>query len=83
MLTKANDVSERGKKVNSAGAHVGTRAVAYFEAGPSSEYLEITNIFWTDGSVLHSIEGVYVYALEFEGRGATAISKLAKAKSKE
>ena len=78
MLKNATDSSERGNKVNSAGERVGTRAVAYFKADPTSEYLEVTNILWTDGSVLHSIEGAYVYALEFETRGQTAVSKLVK-----
>ncbi|MFY9621680.1 MAG: hypothetical protein WAM70_04950 [Pyrinomonadaceae bacterium] len=76
-LKNATGISERGDKVNSAGQRVGMRAVAYFEADPKSAYIEITNILWTDGAELHSIEGGYVYALEFESRGGTASSKLA------
>jgi hypothetical protein len=67
-LRGAVEVSEQSEKLNRGGERVGERAVAYFKAEESSEYLEIAKIIWTEGSVLHSIEGAYVYALQFENQ---------------
>jgi hypothetical protein len=67
-LQGAVEVSERSEKLNRGGERVGERAVAYFKADESSGYLESAKIIWTEGSVLHSIEGAYVYALQFENQ---------------
>jgi hypothetical protein len=67
-IREAINVIERAPKLNTDGEKIGERAVAVFDAGPSSESLDQTIIMWTENSQYHFIQGPFAHVLEFEKR---------------
>jgi hypothetical protein len=65
QLKRAIKITSRTPRLDSSGQRVGTRIVARFSR--AEQYIYPATIFWTDGTVLHSIGSVSLRgAIEFE-----------------